>query len=652
MRWNLCSNLILLFLVMTNVSAQPESSDALVLDQIPAVSKKVFEQLSPYQQVRSAVFADWLSNQGGILIQTRFGETAQIHHVAQPASFRRQLTFFEEPVHSVQMNPNPEKSGFLFLKDIGGSEAYQIYFQDWNTGAVTLRTDGLSRNGGMIWSQNGDQFVFSTTQRNGIDTDIYLAFFDSALPSVPLIEEGGYWGVQDWSPDGQQLLVLRYVSINESYPYLFDIATKTLQPLFPETKASYRQLLYAKNSEGLYFTSDQDHEFVHLYSYSLKTKQVKDLTPHLVADVEQMALSFDGKWLAFTVNQQGKSEIALLALDSGEMRILHEFPSGQIQQIQFHPQALRLAVTLETPQIPGDVFEWDLSASLLKRWTFSELGGLDANQFSIPTLITYPTFDQVDGEARKIPAWYYQPKGTGPFPVLIQIHGGPEGQSRLGFNATIEFLVQELGIAVLVPNVRGSSGYGKSYLLLDNGKKREDSVKDIGALLDWIETRPELEAKRVAVMGGSYGGYMVLASLIHYGDRLCAGIDSVGISNFVTFLQNTKGYRQDLRRVEYGDERDPEMREFLMRISPTTRASEIKKPLLIAQGLNDPRVPVTESEQMVQEIRKRGGQVWYFLAKNEGHGFRKKFNRNYFYAVVASFLEQHLLAQVTKTEKE
>ena len=194
-----------------------------------------------------------------------------------------------------------------------------------------------------------------------------------------------------------------------------------------------------------------------------------------------------------------------------------------------------------------------------------------------------------------------------------------------------------------MPNVRGSSGYGKAYLQLDNGYQREDSVKDIGALLDWVARQSELDAERVAVIGGSYGGYMVLASMTHYDDRLRAGIDIVGISNFVTFLENTQDYRRDLRRVEYGDERDPEMRAFLEKISPTTNAGKITKPLFVAQGLNDPRVPASESEQMVEVIRENGGVVWYLLARDEGHGFRKKANRDYYGRAVVLFLQEHLL---------
>ena len=290
----------------------------------------------------------------------------------------------------------------------------------------------------------------------------------------------------------------------------------------------------------------------------------------------------------------------------------------------------------------------DLGKASLERWTRSEVGGLDTSTFIPPTLVRYPTFDSVDGQPRTIPAFYYKPAkpgAGGKHPVIISIHGGPESQALPGFNATTQFLLNELGVAVLVPNVRGSSGYGKTYLTLDNAEKREDSVKDIGALLDWIAQQPELDADRVGVTGGSYGGYMTLASLMHFGDRIKAGVEIVGISDFTTFLTNTESYRRDLRRAEYGDERDPEMKAVFDRISPLKNAAKIRTPLFVAQGKNDPRVPWTEAEQIVQAVRGNGEPVWFLMYDDEGHGFRKKANSDYFGAASILFWQQHLLAE-------
>ncbi len=275
------------------------------------------------------------------------------------------------------------------------------------------------------------------------------------------------------------------------------------------------------------------------------------------------------------------------------------------------------------------------------RWTTSETGGLDSATFTEPERIEYLSFDD-----RKIPAFVYRPKRKelgAPLPVLIDIHGGPEGQSRPGFLGRLNYLINELGLVLIFPNVRGSSGYGKTYLSLDNGKLRTDAVKDIGALLDWIAEQKDLDKSRVGVIGGSYGGFMSLAVQTTYNDRIKAGIDLVGISNFVSFLKNTQGYRRDLRRAEYGDERDPEMRSFLEQISPLTHADRIRTPILIVQGQNDPRVPLSESEQMVAALRKNKVPVWYVVGKNEGHGFAKKANQDYLQAVEVEFLRRYLL---------
>jgi dipeptidyl aminopeptidase/acylaminoacyl peptidase len=303
----------------------------------------------------------------------------------------------------------------------------------------------------------------------------------------------------------------------------------------------------------------------------------------------------------------------------------------------------RLALQVSTAQSPADVYVLALADGQppqLARWTQGEIGPLNRDAMVPAELIEFPTWDRVNGRPRMIPAFVYRPRTPGPHPVLIDIHGGPESQYRPEWSAYTQFLVNELGYAVVAPNVRGSAGYGRGFLGLDNGELREDAVRDIGSLLVWIGLQPDLDRNRVVVHGGSYGGYMVLSSLVHYGDRLAGGIDALGISDFVTFLTNTSAYRRDLRRAEYGDERDAQMRAFLKRISPLTNARSIRKPLLVVQGVNDARVPASESEQIVQQLRLNGGEVWYLAAKDEGHGFRKKGNRDAYLATMAQFLRR------------
>ena len=361
------------------------------------------------------------------------------------------------------------------------------------------------------------------------------------------------------------------------------------------------------------------------------------LTSHIPWNVEQISLSGDGRHLAFVVNEGGLSKLHLYDTRTRRARPVAGIPAGRVGGLAFARKAPVLALSLLGATRTGDAYTYDLRSRKLTRWTQSEMGGLDPASLVAPTLVEYETFDRA-----KIPAFYYRPKGSGPFPVVIAIHGGPEGQARPRFNPLTQLLAAEAGIAVLEPNVRGSDGYGKTYLTLDNGAKREDSVKDIGALLDWIGQQKELDAGRVAVVGGSYGGYMVLASLVHFGERIRAGVDVVGISHFVTFLENTAEYRRDLRRAEYGDERDPQMRKLLDSIAPLNHVDKIRSALFVAQGANDPRVPASESEQIVRAVRKSGHDVWYMVAPDEGHGFKKKVNRDTYTLLAVLFLEKHL----------
>lgn len=623
----------------------------LVMDGMPPIPEEISERLQQYHNTRSAALQGWLSDGSGMLISTRFGDTSQIHRVDMPGGARHQLTFFTEPVGGAAINPNPEHAMILLTRDEGGSELYQIFAMDMDSGRTERLTDGISRNGAPVWSNDGSRFVYFTTRRNGRDWDLHILDL-ATKTSTPVLETGGTWFPGPWSPDDSHLLATRYVSANENHPHILDVETGELTPLGPaETPIAYGAAVWAANGAGLFYTSDEDSEFRRLRYRDLETGATTVITEEIPWDVGSLEISPDRSILAFTVNADGIDELHLLDTATLEALTPPQLPPGVIYGLDFSPDGSQLGLVLNSSTSPGDVYSAPVDATgatgSITRWTFSEVGGLDPGSFVSAKLIRYPTFDRVapDGERRTIPAFYYRPEGEGPFPVVIDIHGGPEGQERPTFSPQTQYMVAELDVAILAPNVRGSAGYGKSYLKLDNAMLREDSVADIGALLDWIESRPELDADRVAVMGGSYGGYMVLASMVHFNDRLRAGIDIVGISSFVTFLENTNPYRRDLRRVEYGDERDPEMREFLEKISPLNRASAITKPLFVIQGLNDPRVPASEAEQIVEAVRTNDNTVWYLLAKDEGHGFRKKSNRDVMYDAIAHFINLHLLPE-------
>jgi dipeptidyl aminopeptidase/acylaminoacyl peptidase len=516
-----------------------------------------------------------------------------------------------------------------------------------------MLTDGESRNGAVVWDRGGRRFAYQSTARNGASNDIWL--MDPEAPEGKRIvlesPDGTWWGPAEFSKSGSKILVGNYVSVTDSRVNLLDLDTGDVTLLAGgATEPSVNlPLAFDDENDGFWLVTDRGGEFNVLAWQSLESgAEPEYVTASIPWNVEGAAISDDRKRAAFIVNEGGRSALYLLDPATRKYRPVKSIPVGVIRNLEFSPNARRLAMTIDTANSPSDTFvlyfgRGVLDYGKLERWTFSEVGGLDTTTFREPELIEFPTFDQVDRGQRQIPAWLYKPAGTGPFPVVISIHGGPEGQARPYFSSTYQLWLEKLGVAVLVPNVRGSAGYGKTYVSLDNGFKREDSVKDIGALLDWIETQPALDQDRVAVFGGSYGGYMVLSSAVHFSDRLKAAVDIVGISSFVTFLENTQDYRRDLRRVEYGDERDPEMRAHLEKISPVNNVEKIKVPLFVVQGANDPRVPVTESIQMVAALREQGEAVWYMNALNEGHGYRKKENRDIYQQATVLFLKMHLL---------
>jgi len=609
---------------------------ALVIENIPEIPADVVERLDQYQATRSAWFSGWLPG-GGMLISTRFGETSQIHQVDRPMGARRQLTFFEEPVRGASISPDASLNGFAYLYDIGGSEFTQVYWYDLATGQPRLLTDGQSRNGSVNWSNAGDRFAYTSTRRDGRNFDVWIGTPDGDYTDHELVYEAqGAWSPLDWSPDDRLLLLGNYISVNESSLHVLDLESGELTQVNPaDERIGYGAAVFDRSGEGIYVVHDQGGEFRQLHHYDLSDGTMRPMTADIDWNVDGVVLNEDRDVMAFNVNEEGLSRLHLRDLVEDRALPAPELPTGLAGGMAFHPQRPELAMILNTAQSPSDVYVYDLDSQELVRWTESEVGGLDTSRFPEPELVRFESFDELE-----IPAWVYRPEGNGPHPVVVQIHGGPESQSRPTFSSTYAYWVNEVGAAVIRPNVRGSSGYGRTFLDLDNGKKREDSVRDIGALLDWIATQPDLDSERVIVYGGSYGGYMVLASLVHFDERLLGGVNIVGISNFVTFLENTEDYRRDLRRVEYGDERDPDMRAFLEEISPLNNAERINSPLFVAQGYNDPRVPYTESEQIVETVRNNDGEVWYLLAMNEGHGFSRKSNRDYFQAATIMFFRQ------------
>ncbi len=619
-------------------------ADNLVVDGIPSIPAEIAAEVGRYTESRAAGFNDWHPTKKEMLISTRFGNTPQIHLVKFPGGARKQITFFNEPIAFATWEPRVGDY-FVFARDTGGNEFAQLYRYDNDTGKVTLLTDGgRSQNGGIVWNHAKDKFMYSTTRRNGADRDLWIMDPQNPQSSKPIAElSGGGWAGVDWSPDDKTVIAQESISVTKSNLWLVDATTGKKEAINDVSQeVAYGGAQFSKDGLGLYYTSDEGSEFERLFWMDLKTKKSKCLTEEIPWDIEGFEVTEDGSLLGFLTNEAGSSQAYLMDTATRKIQPVKGLPNGVISGAKWHNNSRDIAFTINSARSTSDIYSLDAKTGEVSRWTESELGGIVAEELVEPELIKWPSFDGLEITGFLYPA---AKKSSGKSPVIINIHGGPEGQSRPGFQGRNNYYMNELGVAMIYPNIRGSTGYGKTFVKLDNGMKREDSVKDIGALLDWISGQPTLDSDRIMITGGSYGGYMTLACATHYNDRIRCSLDVVGISHFATFLKNTESYRRDLRRVEYGDERDPAMAEFFEKIAPLNNVGKITKPLFVVQGGNDPRVPLSEAEQMVAKVKANNRPVWYLMAKDEGHGFRKKGNADFqFYATVL-FVRQHLLGE-------
>ena len=626
------------------LSAGPAMADvpkpeALIADGIPPVPDALASETRPYMENRSAGFSDWNPIDRSMLIATRFGNTAQLHRVAAPMMARQQISFEAEPVGGGSWAP---KRGDIMLvqKDVGGNEFFQIYAL--KSGRLTLLTDGKSRNGLNAWSDDGELVAYSSTRRNGTDNDLYV--MDPRNPAstrMVLQVKGGGWALTSFSPDKKRAVVAQDVSVTDTKLSMLDLASGTLTPIGDQSRQiAYRGARFAPNG-ALWVTSDEGSDFQRLGTLDPATGTFTPRGPKESWDVDSFDIAPDGSFIAYATNEAGLSKIRLLNLKSGKARTVTGLPAGVIGGMDIAPWG-EIGLSFSSARSPSDAYSINPVTLAVKRWTASETGGLDPAKNALPQLIKVKSFDGLE-----VSGFLYRPdpaRFPGKRPLIINVHGGPEGQSRPGFLGRNNYLINELGIALFLPNIRGSTGYGKAFVSLDNGPfKREDSVKDISAFIDAMGKDAAIDPARVALTGGSYGGYVCYAAAVKFADKLTSTNCIVAISNFVTFLENTQSYRRDLRRVEYGDERDPAQRAKLLEISPLTHVDRITKPMMLVTGGNDPRVPPSEADQIIKAIRAKGGTAWHLLGQNEGHGFAKKENVDYNFWTSLMFWKQTLL---------
>ncbi len=632
----------------TNPPAQAgvvRPGDNLVVGNIPPVPLAIAEKANQYGEFRAAGLADWDPVKREMLITTRFADVPQIHLVKMPGGARTQLTFFPDRTGGAHYGPKGDY--FVFSKDIGGGEWFQLYRYDLASGNVTLLTDGKSRNTGAVYSHNSNLAAYSSTRRTGQDTDLWIMDPTNPKSDHLLMQvKGGGWEALDFSPDNNKLLVLNEISANQSSLYMVDAHTGEKTLLTPGSEKEdihYNEARFSHDGKGIYITTDRDSEFHRLAYMDLSTLQPTYLTSDIKWDVDVFDLSEDGKTLAYVTNEDGVSKLYLMDTATRKSRLVPNIPVGLIFPLHFHKNSRDLGFGMTSAKSPSDVYSYNLDSDKVERWTTSETGGLNATTFADPKLIKWQTFD-----GKTISGFLYMPDATkfpGKRPVIVNIHGGPEGQYRPGFLGRNNYFLSEMGVAIVFPNVRGSTGYGKTFLKLDNGMHRDDTYKDTGALLDWIKQNPQLDGDKIMITGGSYGGHMTWATATYYNDKICCSLPIVGMSNLVTLLEHTEAYRRDLRRVEYGDERDPKMREYLEKIAPLNNSEKIRKPVFAVVGKNDPRVPWTESRQMLDKLKSNGIPTWFLMANDEGHGYAKKKNQDFQFYATIMFVRQFLLGE-------
>ena len=619
------------------------------------MTQQLLEQVQRYDRIAGHSFVGWHPAQREMLVAHRppGASTSQLYRLRSPGGALEPLTEGSDPVTQAQWEPRSGRY-IVFARGSGGNEAYQLYRLDPLTRETTLLTAPDQRHALLGWIKSrGLALVASLpldrTAQAGRRAEVSttLSLIDPINPAAQRVltelPGAGWWGAEV-SPDEKQVAITRHVSATESEIWLIDLATGQRRRLLPTAGepqwASHTLGGWTPDGRALLISSDRAGEFRELMRLELARNTLTRLTAQIPWDTHWGNTSPDGRSGSAIVNTDGRDELRVIDTSTGAVHTLPRLPSGSVTRAEFHATLNELALVLNSPQAPAQIHSVDMGTGQLVAWTEpAGTEGLNLANLPDPQIVRWKSFDGrlISGVLNLPPTRF-----KGPRPVVMVMHGGPESQARLGWKGRLNHLTEQLGVAVLEPNVRGSSGYGKTFLNLDNGRLREDSVKDMAAAIDWMATQRGLDAHRVLVMGGSYGGYMALAASTRLADRIAGAMSSVGISNFVSFLENTESYRRELRRVEYGDERDPAMRAFLQDISPLTHVASITKPLMVVQGRNDPRVPWTESEQIVRSLQQRGTPVWYLLADNEGHGFARRENANFYFAALVRFIEQTL----------
>jgi dipeptidyl aminopeptidase/acylaminoacyl peptidase len=614
---------------------------SLVVEGVPAIPAETARQVRPYGEFTTHALLGWLPEGHGMLVRRRHGSTGQVHRVDAPGAIPEPLTAFDDPVAQAEYAP-VKGDYFVFTRAHQGDDQYRLYRQGPGSTTTALSAEG-ERVVSFAWSPRGDRIAYAAQKGQGDDahTRIYLVdpMHPQAVREIAALDRARCEGLR-FSRDARKLTFVERLSPRESHVWVLDTVSGSrgrVTPIAAGKPVSYASPHFARDGRALFVLSDRDSEYRRLAFLPLGPGRERALTARHAHDVDQFEIDWDRNRIAFTTNEDGID--VLRFMDAGTLTELPRPPlfDAVIGGLRWRPGSGEVAFQVSSAHTASDVFSYKVDANQLTRWTNGNNPEVNTRELPDPQLVRWKSFD-----AREISGFLYAPapsRFTGPRPVLVLLHGGPALQARPEFIGRFNYLVNELGVALIYPNVRGSSGFGKTFAALDDGRHREDAVRDVGALLDWIASRKDLDAKRVAIGGASYGGYLALAASAAYPDRVSGTIAEMGISNFVSYLERTPAWRRDQRRAEYGDERDPATRAWLESISPLAHVAELRHPVLVADGLNDARVPAAESDRLVAALRTQGTPVWHVAARDEGHGFVRKANADYLFLATVEFVK-------------
>ena len=620
---HLASSVLLLILPAVAAAQGPTVPvpSSIKVEGMPPIPQSIADGLAQYGQFREAQLVAWHPTKRRMLITTTFGQVPQIHLVDGPGHARTQLTFFPAPGVRRQLDASFDPAApdtFVFSRDPRGNELSGLYRFDLTTDTVSLVTAARNHYP-PVFARKGKWLAYHSSERNDKDRDLYVIQPADPTTKRQLGDFDGAWSPEDWSADGTTLLAIEVFANDETYIWQVDVRTGAKTPVTPRggDKAAWYLARYSADGRKIYALSDKGGDLTRVWQCDLATGAWTPVTGPAdnVDFVQGFEISTDRRMMAVVLDRGVSTELEIIDLATLKAHLVPSVPKGIISRLLWRPGSAEVGFSLETLQSKGDAYSFDVDRGTVTRWTSSEVS-FNPVALPQPELVTVKSSD-----GTPISAILYRPASrfTGPRPVVVTFHGGPDQQERIRFLGRSNYFLNELGVALLFPNVRGSLGSGRAFTLMDNGKGRSGAIADVGALLDWIVSRLYLDQSRVVFSGGSYGGWLALEAGIVYNDRIRGIIEGAGITNFVTYFQETDPARLENRRKEFGDERDPDMREYLLSISPITRAAELKKPTLIMHPGKDTRVSVQQAHELVEALKRNGATVWYQEFTNANH---------------------------------